>query len=133
MKKLVVLFAAFLVLVIVTADLGIVPKVLSHLGISWKYFDKLGHFMLIGIMGLLVNLLLKCGKLRLGSFAVLEGSVWVFVPVTLEELSQFFFAHRTLSWEDWLADIAGLIVFGWIAQVVHRQHMSESKAEEATT
>ncbi len=84
--------------------------------LNWvPWGDKVGHFFLMGILSLLVNLSCRAKRLPLGGWKVLMGSVIVAVLVTAEELSQAYLPHRTLSLSDWLADMAGILLFGQVA------------------
>lgn len=122
MKYAVLGFALFLVAIIIMANMGLIVVIVDYFRLP--LYDKLGHFVLIGIMGFLVNLMLKCERMRIGRFWVLKGNVWVLIPVSVEELSQGLMPTRTLSLEDWLMDVAGLLFFGWIAQwIVWRKRM----------
>jgi hypothetical protein len=77
--------------------------------------DKVGHFCLMGILSLFVNLSFLARRVSIAGWKVLLGSMIVTLLVTAEELSQAFFPHRTMDLFDWLADMAGIILFGKIA------------------
>jgi VanZ family protein len=79
------------------------------------HFDKLGHFFLMGVLALLVNLNLRCRRLKLPYMNVLLGSVIVFTLALVEELSQLIILYRTFDWADLLANSLGILVFGQIA------------------
>ena len=85
------------------------------------YGDKLGHFVLMGILSLLVNLWWSSGTFRWQRFDFLKGSVLVAVLVTLEELSQYWQPNRTLDLWDWLASMAGVWCFGQLARWSNQQ------------
>ena len=114
MKWLTILFATFIGLIILLADTG-------NLGIldltnSIPHFDKVGHFVLYGILALLVNLTL------FRSFPQ-KGRVWIAVAsglllgllIGLEEWSQQLFVNRTFSLADLTASYLGVIFFAWVA------------------
>jgi VanZ family protein len=86
--------------------------------VSFAYADKLWHFLLIGILSLLVNLAFMAKRLRISKFNLLLGSLVVTVVVTLEELSQGLLIHRTMDIYDWLADIVGIVLFGQLAVLI---------------
>ncbi len=114
MKWLTVLFALFIILMIVLADTG-------NLGILYyinriPYADKAGHFILYGILALLINLTLfrslpARSRMRV---AVISGLILALL-IGLEELSQRNFAARTFSLGDLSASYLGLIFFSWLA------------------
>jgi VanZ family protein len=120
MKWLTVFFALFIILVIVLADTG-------NLGILYQinripYADKAGHFILYGILALLINLTL----FRSFPFqsrkrvAVISGLILAFL-IGLEEFSQQYFAGRTFSLMDLTASYLGLISFSCIAMQITRR------------
>jgi VanZ family protein len=114
MKWLTLLFTAFILLIIVLADTGN----LGVLAVLYRipYADKLGHFILYGILALLINLTLfrSMPHERRLSFAVISG-VLLIVVIGLEEFSQQYFSNRTFSLEDLSASYMGVVFFSWLA------------------
>jgi len=114
MKWLTILFALFILLVVVFADTG-------HLGIlgianSIPYGDKAGHFILYGILTLLVDLtILQARGNSNRSRLVFRVGLILAVLIGLEEYSQKFFPSRTFSLVDLAASYFGVIFFSWIA------------------
>jgi polysaccharide biosynthesis protein VpsQ len=118
-KWIAILFALFIVLTIILADLGKleIPGFINRI----PHGDKAGHFILYGILTLLIDLSLfrslpnqsrnllavKCGLI----FALLIG---------LEEYSQQFFSSRTFSLADLFASYLGVIIFSWVGLQSHR-------------
>lgn len=80
------------------------------------YGDKIGHFCLMGILSLLVNLVLKAKTVRIRKLSYLLGSLIVAAIVLAEEFSQMFVSGRTFDFVDLLFDFAGIIVFGEMAR-----------------
>jgi VanZ family protein len=107
-------FATFVVTIVVLANQGRLPQFLSFYAMI-PGGDKLGHFGLMGLLSLLVNLAMGNKPIQVGRFQMLRGTAIVLVIVTLEELSQFFFPRRSLSWSDLLADYSGILTFSWLA------------------
>ena len=114
MKWLAILFTLFILLVIVLADTGN----LGILGIvnSIPYGDKAGHFILYGIMTLLIDLavLQKRPDSNRGQL-VLRIALILALLIGLEEFSQQFFASRTFSLVDLAASYLGVSFFSWVA------------------
>ena len=114
MKWLTFLFALFILLIIILADTG-------NLGIfrliyRIPYADKAGHFLLYGILALLVDLTLL-GSVRKQTHlwvAVTNGLILALF-IGIEELSQRHFAARTFSLDDLSASYLGVIFFSWLA------------------
>ena len=114
MKRLAILFSLFILAIIVLADLG----KLGFLGFVYDipYGDKAGHFILYGILTLLVDLALfqsvPNGPRK--RIAIISGLVLAFL-IGLEEFSQRYFATRTFSLVDLSASYLGVIFFSWVA------------------
>lgn len=120
MKWLTILFALFLILIVILADTGN----LGILGVVYTipYADKAGHFILYGIFALLINLTLfrafaDASRLRI---AVISSLVLGLI-IGLEELSQRSFASRMFSLGDLSASYLGLLLFSWLAVRMDRQ------------
>jgi polysaccharide biosynthesis protein VpsQ len=77
--------------------------------------DKLGHFLLMGLLSFLLNVSLDCRALRAFGRAALVGSLVACAAVTLEEFSQLFVRHRTFDPVDLIFDYGGIWVFGRLA------------------
>ena len=114
MKWLTILFALFIILIIVLADTGN----LGILGIVYRipYADKLGHFILYGILTLLINLTLfrSVPDQSRRRIAVVSGLI-LGILIGLEEFSQRNFPSRTFSLGDLMASYLGIFFFAWMA------------------
>ena len=125
MKWLTILFTLFLLLIIVLADTGN----LGIFGLLYRipYADKAGHFILYGILALLINLTLFRSVLNQNRIwvAVISSLVLILL-IGIEEFSQRSFANRTFSLEDLGASYLGVIFFSWLA--VRRARNQEIKS-----
>ena len=83
---------------------------------SLPFGDKIGHFFLMRIFSLLINLALSTKTIRLWKFKYLLGSLIVSAIVALEEFSQIFVRGRTFDAGDLIVDFAGIVYFGEIAR-----------------
>ena len=114
MKWLTILFGLFIILIIVLADTG----KLGILGIIYTipYADKVGHFILYGILTLLINLTLfrSVDPQRRRRVAVISSLILALL-IGLEEFSQQNFPHRTFSLGDLSASYLGVVFFAWMA------------------
>ena len=91
--------------------------------------DKLSHFLLVGLLTLLVNLSFRNRRISIGSRTWLLGSVLVLIVITLEELSQSLIPSRNLDAMDLLANYLGVFVFGQVAKyLVPRPVLVETPA-----
>jgi VanZ family protein len=111
---LTVLFSLVLLAIVFSADSGTLPGILYNI-YTVPYGDKAGHFILTGLLSLLVNLSLLCRKTHLASRDFLLGSLLVGVVVTIEEITQVFFPSRNASLTDLLASYLGIWLFGRLA------------------
>lgn len=114
MKWWAVGFGALIITIVVLADT-------HHLGfLGWHYDfpygDKVGHFLLFGLLSLLVN------RAVLGqqhaqppwNVAVRAGIVLALL-IGFEEFSQAWFPGRTSSCADLAASYLGVSLFAWAA------------------
>lgn len=113
-RRLAVLYGVLLALVILAANQGMIPMWWAFRRLSWA--DKLGHFVLIGGLALLVNLALGARRWRLGRMSGLQGSLWISVVVVVEEISQYWMTYRAFELADLAADFLGILVFGQVAR-----------------
>ena len=119
MKWISILFALFILLIIILADMGKlgILKLVNQI----PFGDKAGHFILYGILTLLVDLALF-QSLPNGSrtrIAMISGLI-LSLLIALEEFSQQFFPDRTFSLRDLAASLLGVIFFSWVALRVNR-------------
>jgi VanZ family protein len=121
-------FSILLLVIVILADANRLPAALAVI-YTFKYGDKVGHFLLIGLLNFLVALAFSANRsTRIGSTIVLWSGV-VGILVSIEEASQAFFPARTVSWGDLFASFAGIIVFGWLAYWLRkRQFQLENRA-----
>jgi VanZ family protein len=111
------LTAAFVILIatiIALADSGRMPDFLVNL-YHFPNGDKVGHFILIGILSLLVN----SGALSLFPSTnpkrlVIVTNFVLALLLGIEEWSQQFFPNRQASLFDLLSSLAGIAFFAWL-------------------
>ncbi len=119
MKWLTILFVLFIILIIILADTGNLG-ILYHIN-RIPYADKAGHFILYGILTLLIDLTLfrSLPSLSRKRVTVVSGLILALL-IGLEEFSQQYFADRTFSLLDLGASYLGVISFSWLAVKVAR-------------
>ena len=118
LKKLTTCYLLFLVVVVVSADLGLLASFsgwLHHV----PFGDKACHFVFVGLLSFLASLTLSN---QLGTkkkrTVVLLTIVSLVVLTSLEELSQSVVASRQFSRLDMLANISGACVFGALTLLI---------------
>jgi polysaccharide biosynthesis protein VpsQ len=100
-----------IIVIILFADFRIIPKKIFSL-YDFPYGDKVGHFFLMGLFALLVNMSLNMHKISVFSVSILLGSLIVVILTTVEEFSQSFFPSRTASIFDLAASCLGIFLIG---------------------
>ncbi|MBI3175472.1 MAG: VanZ family protein [Chloroflexi bacterium] len=118
-KWLAIAFSIFIVIVIILADMGTLPGLIRSL-YDFPNGDKLGHFILYGILSLLLNLAftLRPGLNLLRT--ILTVSLTLAALIGLEEWSQSLFGSRTMDIVDLLASYAGVAVAALTAWQVRK-------------
>jgi len=97
------LYCVFIGVVLLTADLGLMPNVIGDSGL-----DKIGHFILIGIFAWLFNSAFRLGEISLVGLRIFVGTIVVVTVVTLEEVAQLWIHTRRFELIDLLADYLGI-------------------------
>ena len=118
MKWLTILFGLFIVGIIILADmgkLGILNFLTAH------NLDKVGHFVLYGILTLLLDLTLfrALPNHSRQSIVVWYGLILALI-IGLEEFSQRFFPSRHSDIVDLTFSYLGIIFFSWLALRIKR-------------
>jgi VanZ family protein len=98
-----ILFVAW---VIRSADEGSLPGFITAL-YAFPNGDKVGHFLLMGMLALIISLALP-RRLRLAGLIVLSALL------AIEEFSQQFFTNRHADWLDLACSLAGVALFGGV-------------------
>lgn len=119
MKWLTILFTLFIFIIIILADTG----KLGILAIVYRipYADKVGHFILYGILALLINLTLFRSLPHQNRIWIAVGSGLILaLLIGLEEFSQRNVSNRTFSLSDLSASYLGVIFCAWVAVRTNR-------------
>lgn len=119
-KVLTIIYIFLMVGIIALANLKSTEYLLSFVG-DIPYGDKIGHFVLFGILSFLVNLSFGMKIFRRGKFGFPAGSLLVLLAITLQEFSQLFLSGRTFSLVDLLCGFLGVILGGTTARFVFKK------------
>lgn len=115
MKWAAAIFLILIIAVILLADLGRMPEFLANL-YNFPNGDKVGHFLLMGILSFLVNAgVVPVFSLKRSGRSVLVASLILALLAGIEEWSQQFFSHRHASLLDLLSSLAGIVLFAGLA------------------
>jgi hypothetical protein len=124
LKWLAIIYALFLALLVFMADQKQYQFIFRVVR-STPYADKVGHFLLMGLFSLLVNLALSCRKMKVGGLYFLIGSAIVALVVTLEEFSQIFVRYRSFDLFDLASDYTGIFLFGLLASYLTKIRLAK--------
>ena len=114
MKWIALLFGLFIIVIIVLANLGQLGILSVFNGIP--YGDKIGHFILYGILTLLVDLAFFGTLPHLSpKLVVLRVAFILALFIGLEEFSQRYFPTRTFDLIDLAFSYLGVAFFSWVA------------------
>ena len=120
MKYIAILFFVFIVAVIVLADMDHLPHFIRAI-YDFPYGDKLGHFILFGLLNFFItSAFLSSNLSRPRSWVALSVGLILAVLVTAEEFSQKNFPSRTFDLFDLLASCVGVAVGGWAALTIKK-------------
>ncbi|KJZ15233.1 vault protein inter-alpha-trypsin [Marinomonas sp. S3726] len=120
------LFIAFVLWVIFMANTG-QDIWLFELTRKVPFGDKLGHFLVFGSLTLMANLATRGKQMRFKLGSIYWGSLSVLIFVTLEELSQYFVATRTLDLLDYLANLLGILCFTGLSRELMRKTLFRNR------
>ncbi len=83
--------------------------------IEFDLADKFLHFFAFGILGILTARGLRNSKNRIlkENYTSLTFLICI-IYGALDETHQYFVPGRHSSWEDWIADILGIVIMVWI-------------------
>jgi polysaccharide biosynthesis protein VpsQ len=115
MKWLAILFTLFIILVIVLADAGVLNR---YVGFIYEipFGDKVGHFILYGILTLLIDLaLFRARPDQSRKRLAVQCGLVLAVLIGLEEISQLHFSSRTFDLVDLTFSYLGVAFFSWVA------------------
>lgn len=124
MKYIAAFFTLFIVIVIVLADHDAIPPFIKVL-YDFENGDKLGHFILYGLLNFFITLtFIRALPNRTSNWVTLSVGLILALIVAAEEFSQQFFSARTFDLIDLAASFIGLLVGGWAAWHIKKRRSS---------
>lgn len=111
MKRIAIIFSLFILAVIIAADLNILPAFI-RVFYNFQGGDKVGHFILFGVLSFFVNasLLLQVKPMRNQARMVITSTLVLFVLISFEEWTQAFIPSRTFDLVDLFASLTGVVI-----------------------
>jgi VanZ family protein len=120
MKWLAISFGLFIVSIIILADMGMLG--IFRMINSFPYGDKVGHFILYGILTLLIDLTFLGSHPNVSpKLVVVRVGLVLALLIGLEEYSQLYFPRRTYSLVDLFAGYFGVLFFSWVALRINKK------------
>jgi len=111
-KNIIALFyIAFICILVFVSDIGYLNKSRGWLAENVLYYDKAGHFILVGILAFTLNVLFMKTKVKTFYPMLFIGSYLTFVFATIEEFSQIFISSRSFNIYDLIANYLGIAFF----------------------
>lgn len=104
------LFFSFMIAIILIADIK-GTKALQALAPGIPHSDKLGHFIIFGMMGLFANIAFQFRTVKPFGKSLLLGSVIVMSFAICEECTQMLFPTRSFDFVDMACDLIGIGLF----------------------
>lgn len=116
MKRAAITFSLFIILIVVLADMGRLPGFVNYLIHDLPYGDKIGHFVLFGLMNFFITrATLSAFSNRSPVRVAVSSGLILALFIAAEEYSQRYFSSRTSDWIDLFASLAGVILGGLVA------------------
>ena len=118
-------FFGFVCWIIYMANMGI-NSIFFQLVRGIPYGDKLGHFIIYGVLAMLFNLAINCRTFRFCHVSWQMGGFLVFTFAFIEELTQYFFPSRNLDYVDLLANLIGILLFNYLSRRIKKKYLAEN-------
>ena len=115
-----IIFICLVTAIVIAADKDRLPDFVRTL-YSFPGGDKVGHFLLVGFLSLLINLKEQGDSARRLPLGLRWGTTVLLMAVTLEEISQLWFASRTFSLTDLACSYFGAACGGYLALLLRRR------------
>lgn len=127
-------FAILIVMVIIAADLDLIPGLLNPI-YAFPNGDKIAHFLLMGTLSMLISLGFKNERTRF--LGIRRGTLLLAILITLEECSQIYFENRKFSITDMMANWGGILIMGELGSalrsVIARRGQNQAASETRTS
>lgn len=106
-KVAALIFGVFLLFVIYWADTGTMPSAIRAV-YNFPYGDKVGHFVLYGMLALLLNGAAHQRTIKLLDRPLVIGSLIAASLALIEEITQIYFPNRSFDLIDLGAGLFGI-------------------------
>ncbi|MCF8297143.1 MAG: VanZ family protein [Saprospiraceae bacterium] len=131
-KNIIALFyIGFIAILLFASDVGYLNKSRGWLAENVFYYDKVGHFVLIGFLAFILNLLFLRRNAKYFNPKLLIGSYLTFAFSTIEEFSQIFIESRSFNVYDLMANYLGIAFFSLLFFLVFKKFASKKENQNS--
>ena len=92
---------------------------------SLPHGDKLTHFLLFGLLTLMLNHALRFQTISFARIKLYAGTTAVAIFVLAEEFSQIYFPSRSFDLRDLAADSAGIFLFTFLTYIFAQSGLAD--------
>lgn len=114
-------YLGILLSISLSAYLRIIPTEIKQ----FPYYDTILHFLLLGIAAYLSHQAIRKRKLQIFNFPIPIAPLIVFIFCIIDEIIQSFVPYRSADFTDLAADILGIIVFTWVAEIFPKSSQNQ--------
>lgn len=127
MKKIpALLFFLFICWIIFLADTD-QENWIMKIGHSIRYGDKIGHFVLYGLLSFFINVGMSFRRIRIQKYYIFVGSAAVLLFAFIEEFTQLFLIHRNFDFIDMLFDVLGIASFSILSSITTQRRKNKTR------
>ena len=116
-------FFTFIIGIIIAANRGSLGNSFSF-AYQVPYFDKVGHFILMGLLAFFAIISLVPRMRGPQQKATLKVVVILLIIIAFEEISQHFIPSRTFSIADYLCGVIGVLTANFVSKWLPLQKKS---------
>ncbi len=120
-RRWAIALVAYLSLIIGIAVIAYQNALPTHILNRIPCYDLIGHFFLMGMAAYLTHRTLQRRRIFLFSISLPMGPTVIGLMTVLDEMMQSFSPVRTMSWLDFLANVAGILTFYAIDRHLHER------------
>ena len=96
-----------------------------------RAYDKVVHFTFAGLLAFFLDGAIRRRALAVAGVAIPVAPIGLLAVFACDEIAQSFTVHRTASFADYAADVAGVVVLTWLSRRAGRLTSSEPGRADA--
>ncbi|BAZ30280.1 hypothetical protein NIES4074_27360 [Cylindrospermum sp. NIES-4074] len=106
-------YLGILLSISLSAYLRVFPTQIAQI----PYYDKILHFILLGIAAYVSYLSFNKRKIKILNFYLPLAPLIVILFCILDEITQLLVPYRSFDLVDLACDICGIVLFTWLAEI----------------